>query len=46
MRWGKPNLVCNVEEKMLKTILKDGMTRWVESQTLELRPTQDFSQTQ
>jgi hypothetical protein len=31
MGWGKPNLVHNVEEKILKTILKDGMTRWVEN---------------
>jgi hypothetical protein len=28
---GKPNLVLDVEEKMLEAILKDGMTRWVES---------------
>ncbi len=41
-----PNLMCNVEKKMLKIILKDGMTRWVESQTLELKLAQDLSQTQ
>jgi len=27
MGWGKPNLVRNVEEKMLEAILEDGMTR-------------------
>jgi len=27
MGWGKPNLVHNVEEKMLKAILEDGMTK-------------------
>jgi hypothetical protein len=41
-----PNLVCNVEKKMLKIILKDGMTRWVESQTLKFKLAQDLSQTQ
>jgi hypothetical protein len=25
--WGKPNLICNVNKKMFKIILKDGMTR-------------------
>jgi len=24
--WGKPNLLCNVEEKMLDSIQKDGMS--------------------
>jgi hypothetical protein len=28
--WGRPNLVCSVEEKMLETILKDGMTNEAE----------------
>jgi len=28
---GKPNLVLNVEEKILEALLKDEMTRWVES---------------
>jgi hypothetical protein len=45
MGWGKANLVHNVEKKMLKIILKDGMTRWVKNQTLEPRPTQYFNQT-
>ncbi len=45
MRWGKPNLVCNVEEEMLKNIFKDGMARWVENRTLKLKLTQDLSQT-
>jgi hypothetical protein len=31
---------------MSKTILKDGMIRWVKSQTLEVKPTQDFNQMQ
>jgi hypothetical protein len=31
MGQGKPNLVLNIEEKILEAILKDGMTRWVES---------------
>jgi hypothetical protein len=39
MGWGRPNLVCSVEEKMLEAILKDKMTRRVENQTLELGPT-------
>jgi len=29
--WGRFNLVHNDNEKMLKTILKDGMIGWVES---------------
>jgi hypothetical protein len=43
MGWGKPNLVCNAKEKMLKAILKDGMTRRTKSQTPELGFTQDFN---
>ncbi len=39
-RMGRPNLVCNVKEKMLEAILKNG---WVESQTLELKLVQDLS---
>jgi len=35
--------VCSVKEKMLEAILKDGMIRWAESQTLEHGPTQDLS---
>jgi hypothetical protein len=27
MGWGMPNLVCNVEEKMLEAILNHGMIR-------------------
>jgi hypothetical protein len=44
-RWGRPNLVCNVEEKMLEAILKDGMIRRIENQALE-PGAQDFSQMQ
>jgi hypothetical protein len=36
--------VRNAEEKMLKAILKDKMTSWVESLTLELGLAQYFSQ--
>jgi hypothetical protein len=25
---GRPNMVCSIEEKMSKVILKDGMIRW------------------
>jgi hypothetical protein len=31
MGWRRPNLVHSVEEKMLKAILKDGMTRWAKN---------------
>lgn len=33
-----PNLMHNFEEKMSKAILKDKMTRWAKSQTVELGP--------
>jgi len=29
--WGKPNLLCNVEEKMLESIQKDGMNGQADS---------------
>jgi hypothetical protein len=35
---GKPNLVHNVKEKMLETILKDGMIEWAKNQTPKLGP--------
>jgi len=41
--WGRPNLAHNVEKQMSKAILKDGMTRWVESQAPKLGPSQDFN---
>jgi hypothetical protein len=31
VRWGRPNLVHNDEEKMSQAILKDGMIGWVEN---------------
>jgi hypothetical protein len=34
--WGRPNLVHNVEDKMLKSTLKVEMTRREKSQTLKL----------
>jgi len=38
MGWGRPNLVHNVEDKMLESILKVKMTRGAKSQTLKLGP--------
>jgi hypothetical protein len=35
MGWGRPNLMHNVEVKMSKAILKDGMIKRAKSQTLE-----------
>jgi hypothetical protein len=31
VRWGKPNLMGSVEEKMLKAIQKDGITKWAQN---------------
>jgi hypothetical protein len=38
MGWGRPNLVCNVEVKMSKAILKEKMIRRAKRQTPKLRP--------
>jgi hypothetical protein len=43
--WGKPNLLCSVKEKMLKSIGKDGMCGQVDSWAPKPRPMQDFNQT-
>jgi len=41
--WGRPNLMCNVDEKILEVIRKKGVTRQVEKQTpIELRHAQDL----
>jgi hypothetical protein len=36
--------MCNVEKKMSKAILKDGMTRWAKSQAPKHGLAQDFNQ--
>ncbi len=41
--WGRPNLVCSVEEKILEAILKDEMIGRTKTQTHEPRLAQDFS---
>jgi hypothetical protein len=43
MGWGRPNLVCSVEEKMLKAILGDGMIKEAKGQAFKLGHAQDFS---
>ncbi len=40
-----PNLVRSAKEKMLKAILKDGMTRQAKSQAPKHGLTQDLNQT-
>ncbi len=44
VRMGGDTIWCVVSRKKYQRPLKNGMTKWVESQTLELRPTQDFNQ--
>jgi hypothetical protein len=41
--WGRPNLMCSVEDKILEVVLKDGMIGQTINQTHEPRLAQDFS---
>jgi hypothetical protein len=43
MGWWTPSLAHKIEEKMLKTILKDGMNGWPQSQTPKHGHAQDLS---
>ncbi len=43
-RWGKPNLVHNVKEKMSKAVLKEGMTKLAKNQAFEHVLAQNLNQ--
>jgi hypothetical protein len=43
IRWGKPNLLCSVKEKMLESIWKGGMDGQVDSSAPKFGPIQDFN---